>query len=186
MPYVKEIQKIIAEEQKELEDLENTIDSARKRQKSLIRNFNKVYAEQLSPLEKATDALANFAGSWTFISGFLLIMATWITINGLNVLGLRFDPFPFILLNLILSTIAALQAPVILMSQKRISDRDRERAEHDYGVNMHAELEIEALHDKVDYLLTKQWSKLLDIQATQIKELESIRKAIAPNEQKIS
>jgi len=186
MPYVKEIQKIIAEEKEELNELEKTIDSARKRQKTLLRNFNKVYAEQLSPLEKATDTLANFAGSWTFILGFLLIMAIWITINGLNILGMRFDPFPFILLNLILSTIAALQAPVILMSQKRISDRDRERAEHDYGVNMHAELEIEALHNKIDYLLTNQWSKLLNIQATQIKELESIRKSLETNERKIS
>ncbi len=72
------------------------------------------------------------------------------------------------------------------MSQKRISDRDRERAEHDYGVNMHAELEIEALHNKIDYLLTNQWSKLLNIQATQIKELESIRKSLETNERKIS
>jgi len=175
---IQDIKKIIDQEAKTIEALEQSIQDARKRQKTIVRNFNRSYRDQLTPVEKFTDKLANFAGSWTFVIGFLIIMASWMFINVTGILGKPFDPFPFILLNLCLSTIAALQAPVILMSQSRISDRDRERAEHDYEINLQAELEVKALHDKLNFLLTEQWGKLLEIQAKQLAELENIKKSL--------
>jgi uncharacterized membrane protein len=122
--------------------------------------------------EKAADAMARFAGSWTFIIGFCVVLGLWM---GLNVTGAIigvFDPYPFILLNLVLSSIAALQAPVIMMSQRRQEAKDRLRSENDYKVNLKAELEIRHLHDKIDHHLMRQWEQLAAIQRLQIELLE--------------
>lgn len=125
--------------------------------------------------EKMSDIMANFGGSWAFLIAFAVLMMTWISIN--MALGDRtaFDPFPFILLNLILSCLAAVQAPIIMMSQRRQETKDRLRSRNDYQVNLKAELEIRHLHEKVDHLLVRQWQRLAEIQQLQIELLEEIQ-----------
>ena len=122
--------------------------------------------------ERAADALARFAGSWTFIIGFSVVLALWMAVNVTGAVFGMFDPYPFILLNLVLSSIAALQAPVIMMSQRRQEEKDRRRSENDYKVNLKAELEIRHLHDKIDHHLMRQWEQLAAIQRLQIELLE--------------
>ncbi len=126
--------------------------------------------------ERLSDKIASFGGSWTFIIIFLIVLATWIAINSYVLLAKPFDPFPYILMNLILSCIAALQAPVIMMSQNRQEKKDRMRAEHDYKVNLKAELEIRHLHEKMDHLLHSQWTRLLEIQELQVELMESAKR----------
>jgi uncharacterized membrane protein len=138
----------------------------------VARDINELQDERLTVGQRAADDLARFAGSWTFILTFLGLIAIWITINALRLFAGSFDPFPFILLNLILSLLAGLQAPVIMMSQNRVESRDRLRAENDYEINLKAELEIEQLHLKVDELRQRQWEDLLSVQAQQIALLE--------------
>lgn len=123
--------------------------------------------------QQMADRIAHFAGSWPFIISFLCVLAAWITLNLL--LAVRaFDPFPFILLNLVLSCIAAIQAPLIMMSQNRQEAKDRQRSENDYKVNRKAELEIQHLHDKLDVLTHNLWSHLLEIQETQLEVLREM------------
>jgi uncharacterized membrane protein len=112
--------------------------------------------------ERLSDKIADFGGSWTFIISFLCFILLWIVLNAFWFLNTGFDPYPFILLNLILSCIAALQAPIIMMSQNRQEDRDRERAKHDYEINMKAEKEIKELHKKFDIMM-KQHHDMLEI-----------------------
>lgn len=126
--------------------------------------------------ERAADAVASFGGSWTFISLFCAVLVVWIAVNVTRLLGAGFDPYPFILLNLLLSCVAALQAPIIMMSQRRTEAKDRLRAENDYKVNLKAELEIRHLHDKIDYQLAGQWNRLVEIQRIQIEMLEEAAK----------
>jgi uncharacterized membrane protein len=123
--------------------------------------------------ERLADRIAAFGGSWTFICVAVAILVVWVTYNQLFT-GEAFDPFPFILLNLMLSMLAALQAPVILMSQNRQTARDRADATHDYEVNLKAELEIRALHEKLDLLRERQWGELVAQQQRQIELLERL------------
>ena len=120
--------------------------------------------------QRAADAVATFGGSWPFVGLFVAVMLGWVGLNALLLVtrGATFDPYPYILLNLFLSMLAAIQAPVILMSQNRQSERDRQSAGHDYEVNLKAELEIVLLHEKIDLLREKQWSELLAIQREQL------------------
>ena len=120
------------------------------------------------------DAVARFGGSWTFILFFLAFLALWIGANSLLILLGPFDPYPFIFLNLLLSCVAALQAPVIMMSQNRQAARDRFMAEHDYECNLRAEREIEELHRKLDVLREEQWAELVRMQQRQIALLERV------------
>lgn len=124
--------------------------------------------------ERAADTLASFGGSWTFILLFSAILVAWMALNVSGLFFRTFDPYPFILLNLVLSTLAALQAPVIMMSQRRQEERDRLRAENDYKVNLKAELEIRHLHDKIDHQLARQWERLAEMQKVQIDMLEEL------------
>lgn len=126
--------------------------------------------------QRAADAMARFGGSWTFIFIFILILVAWIVLNSVILLryGKAFDPYPYILLNLFLSMLASIQAPIILMSQNREAEIDRQQAEHDYEVNLKAELEIMLLHDKMDDLRIKQWQELVTLQQQQISLLEKI------------
>ncbi|MBI5505458.1 MAG: DUF1003 domain-containing protein [Deltaproteobacteria bacterium] len=129
--------------------------------------------------EGLADSVASFGGSWTFLMAFAATMALWILINSTGLSTRPFDPFPYILLNLVLSCLASVQAPVILMSQNRQAARDRLTSEHDYRVNLKAELEIRQIHDKLDHLLAHQWSRLMDIQQIQVdvlRELEEHRR----------
>jgi len=130
------------------------------------------YDEDRSFGEIAADAVARFGGSWAFIISFLVVLMIWMAVNVTGYLTGTFDPYPFILLNLVLSCIAALQAPVIMMSQRRQEAKDRLRSENDYKVNLKAELEIRHLHDKIDLHLSRQWERLAAIQRLQIEMLE--------------
>ena len=133
--------------------------------------------EKLSFSEKISDKVAEFGGSWKFIISFLLMMLLWILSN-VYFLTKGFDPFPFILLNLVLSCVAALQAPIIMMSQNRKEEKDRKRAENDYLVNLKAEIEIRNLHQKIDLLMMEQMKILLDFQKAQLEILEEVRSSL--------
>jgi uncharacterized membrane protein len=131
--------------------------------------------EKLSFPDRLSDRVAEFGGSWRFIITFLLMMGVWICINVFWFANKGFDPYPFILLNLILSCIASLQAPVIMMSQNRKEDRDRKRAENDYIINLKAEIEIRNLHQKMDLLIVEQMKNLFDVQKAQMEAIEEIK-----------
>lgn len=126
--------------------------------------------------ERVADKIASFGGSWSFMGFFTGFLIIWITINSVIAFGKPIDPYPFILLNLLLSCLAAIQAPIIMMSQNRQEAKDRLRSQYDYQVNLKAELEIRQLHEKMDHLLSQQWERLTQIQEIQIDLLEEIRK----------
>ncbi len=137
-------------------------------------NTNREFERSLSFGEHIADKVAQFGGSWRFIILFFAMMIVWIILNSLLLLKDPFDPYPYILLNLALSMLAAVQAPVILMSQNRQEDRDRLRAENDYQVNLKAELEIRAINEKLDQLIHQQWAHLLEIQQIQMEMIEDL------------
>ncbi len=128
--------------------------------------------ERASFGERMADSMARFGGSWTFILTFSVVLIIWMGINSVHVLIHPFDPYPYILLNLVLSSLAAIQAPVIMMSQRRQETKDRLRAENDYKVNLKAELEVRLLHEKLDHQILHQWEKLAELQQIQIDLLE--------------
>ena len=153
--------------------------------------IEEVYDDHRSIGDQLADNLAKFGGSWYFLSGFGIFLACWIALNVLIYAKWSFDPYPFIFLNLMLSCLAAIQAPVILMSQRRAEKKDRLRAESDYRVNLKAELEIRHLHEKLDYLVSKQWERLMEIQQLQLETLQenrpkSLVKAIKRKKKKAS
>jgi uncharacterized membrane protein len=123
---------------------------------------------------KVADSMATFGGSWKFIIAFLIFLAGWIAIN-IYLLHQPFDPYPFILLNLLLSAIAAIQAPVIMMSQNRKEAKDRQRATSDYLINLKAEIEVRNLHQKIDLLMSEQMKTLFEIQKLQMELMEEIK-----------
>jgi uncharacterized membrane protein len=137
--------------------------------KPIARDANALYASQMTFGERVADRVAAFGGSWTFIAIFGIAMVAWMIWNSRG--GQPLDPFPYILLNLMLSCLAALQAPVIMMSQNRQAAKDRVDARHDYEVNLKAEMEIVSLHLKMDELREKQWASLIDMQQRQIELL---------------
>lgn len=124
--------------------------------------------------ERIADKVAAFGGSWTFIIIFLSILIGWVILNSIILLNRSFDPYPYILLNLFLSMLAAIQAPIIMMSQNRQEAKDRQHAEHDYEINLKAELEICAIQDKLDELSDRKWTALVEIQQQQIRLLEKL------------
>ncbi len=142
----------------------------------ISHNTNRKFEETLTLGQRLADRIAIFGGSWTFILIFLAVLLAWIVLNTVVLwrIAKPFDPYPYIFLNLILSMLAALQAPVIMMSQNRHAAKDRIAAEHDYEVNLKAELEILALHQKLDMLRQEQWLELLAIQREQIKLLTKL------------
>ncbi|HEX3881668.1 MAG TPA: DUF1003 domain-containing protein [Stellaceae bacterium] len=137
-------------------------------------NTNREFESSLTFGERIADKVAVFGGSWRFIILFFAGMTAWIIINSLLMLKAPFDPYPYILLNLALSMLAAVQAPVILMSQNRQEDRDRLRAENDYQVNLKAELEIRGINEKLDQLIHQQWAHLLEIQQIQMEMIDDL------------
>jgi uncharacterized membrane protein len=144
--------------------------------KHIARNVAKDFDVKPTLGQRAADAVASFGGSWTFVGLFAAVMLGWVGLNAVLLMnrGQTFDPYPYILLNLFLSMLAAIQAPVILMSQNRQSEKDRISAEHDYEVNLKAELEIMLLHEKIDLLREQQWEELLQIQKQQLKLLAGL------------
>ncbi len=165
MDYVEDI---LEEDKGELSSLERGVLASLAQQELVAEDVNEEFEQQLTLGDRLADKIAEFGGSWVFICIFAGVLALWIVINTALLAQRPFDPYPFILLNLVLSCIAAIQAPVIMMSQNRQEDRDRLHAEHDYRVNLKAELEIRLLHEKMDLLLTRQWQRLLEIQQIQM------------------
>ncbi|WP_291271811.1 DUF1003 domain-containing protein [Geothrix sp.] len=151
--------------------------------KHIVRNISDELESGSTFGQRAADAVATFGGSWTFVGLFAAIMLLWVGLNAFLLMsrGKTFDPYPFILLNLFLSMLAAIQAPVILMSQNRQSEKDRIHAEHDYEVNLKAELDIMLLHEKMDLLREKQWEELLDLQKEQLKLLAQMTPGGTPS-----
>lgn len=140
--------------------------------RGVARDPNVVFEEGLGLGDRAADRLATFGGSWTFVGICVAAIAAWITFNAVERAPL--DPFPFILLNLCLSCVAALQAPVIMMSQNRQAAKDRSDAQHDYEVNLKAEMEVATLHLKLDELRERQWGELIELQRRQLALLEEL------------
>jgi uncharacterized membrane protein len=171
--YQKEIKKLLANEDAYLVRLRTIVEESVAQEKTLIEGILNPAKENLTRGQKLSDKVASFGGSWKFILSFFGILITWILVNIL-LAAKAFDPFPFILLNLVLSCVAALQAPVVMMSQNRIEQKDRKRNESDYLVNLKSEIEIRSLHQKVDLLLGEQIKTLFEIQARQMVLLNKI------------
>jgi uncharacterized membrane protein len=168
------VQSLISEERGELTGLEGEVVRRLEAQELISADTNREFDSHLTFGERIADRVARFGGSWAFILSFLALLIVWVTFNSIALLHKPFDPFPFILLNLVLSMVAALQAPVIMMSQNRQEAKDRLRAEHDYQVNLKAEMEIRLLSERMDTLLTHQWQRLLEIQQIQIELMEEL------------
>jgi uncharacterized membrane protein len=151
-----------------LTELEKEVLDSIKEQEVLSRNINPEFDKELSVGQRLADRVASFGGSWRFIIIFAVILGMWVIINTIALLKRPFDPYPYILLNLFLSCLAAIQAPIIMMSQNRQESKDRLRAEHDYQVNLKAEIEIRQLHIKLDQLMNNSWERLLEIQQIQV------------------
>jgi uncharacterized membrane protein len=169
--YVKDV---LQEEIGELSALDHEVIESLQQHEILSSDISKQFEKKLTFGERLSDHIAEFGGSWKFLITFGAVLLIWIAVNGVILVTHAFDPYPFILLNLILSCLAAVQAPIIMMSQNRAEARDRLRAENDYKVNLKAELEIRHLHEKIDHLLRRQYNRLFEIQQIQIELLEEI------------
>ena len=171
---MKYIQNLLESEKGELTTLDHDVLESLQRHETLSSNVDAEFEKDPTLGEKMADGLASFGGSWTFLIIFASILFIWIGLNSILLLKKPFDPYPFILLNLVLSCIAAIQAPVIMMSQNRQEAKDRLRSQNDYQVNLKAELEIRQLHDKIDHLLSHQWERLVEIQQIQVDLLSEL------------
>ncbi|MGV0920371.1 DUF1003 domain-containing protein [Empedobacter falsenii] len=169
---------LISQEKGEMEKLDQDVVEAIRDNSILSENIKENLSKPLTTGDRIADKVASFGGSWTFIISFFIFLLAWMFLNFWMLHNKGFDPYPFILLNLILSCLAAIQAPIIMMSQNRQEDKDRDRAEHDYKINLKAELEIKLLSEKIDHLLVHQNKKLLEIQEMQIQYLENIENQI--------
>jgi uncharacterized membrane protein len=161
-------------EGKELSKLERDVLNSVNENELLVKNIEPTLDKELTFGDRLADHIAEFGGSWTFIITFFSFIILWMGINIFILASKPFDPYPFILLNLILSCLAAIQAPIIMMSQNRQEAKDRIRSEHDYKVNLKAELEIRLLHEKIDHLLLQQNQRLMEIQQLQVDLMDDI------------
>ena len=170
----KYFQSLLESEKGELSSLEQDVVRSLKENEIISSNIEAEFEQKWSFGERLADRIAAFGGSWVFIIYFGAFLLLWIGMNSFVLLWRPADPYPFIFLNLILSCLAAIQAPIIMMSQNRQEAKDRIRSQHDYQVNLKAELEIRHLHEKVDHLLSHQWERLVQIQELQIDLLSEI------------
>ena len=168
------IQELLEQERGDLTSLDRSVIASIERHETLASNVEEEFAKSLTLGERLADRIADFGGSWRFISIFAAILFAWMAVNSVALVAQPFDPYPFILLNLVLSALAAIQAPIIMMSQNRQEARDRLHSENDYRVNLKAELEIRLLHEKLDFLLEHQWQRLLEIQQIQVDLMNEI------------
>ena len=168
------VEDVLETQRGELSSLEQEVVRSLREHDLLSKNINVEFERERTLGERIADRVAEFGGSWVFMLSFAAVLAVWIVSNSTALLRQPFDPFPYILLNLVLSCLAAIQAPVIMMSQNRQEAKDRLRGEHDYRVNLKAELEIRHLNGKVDLLLTHQWERLLEIQRIQMELMEEL------------
>ena len=171
----KDVKKLLQSEADQLKKLQLIVETAIEDEKLIIENLLNPPKDFLTRGQKISDKVARFGGSWAFIISFFVILIIWIVYNTNVATKDEFDPYPFILMNLILSCIAALQAPIIMMSQNRQEEKDRKRSENDYLINLKAELEVRSLHQKIDLLLEDQIKTLFESQAKQLEILKSIQ-----------
>ncbi len=170
---------VVAELERERGELSAIeLELARKSGESLLvaEHLDEEFERSITFGQRAADATARVGGSWSFVIGFGVVLASWIALNSLVLAKEAFDPFPYILLNLVLSCLAALQAPIIMMAQNRQAARDRAQADQDFRVNLKAEIAIMNLHEKLDHLLHTQWERLLELQQIQIDMLSDLEK----------
>ena len=170
----KEIDRLLSDENKHLDKLHQIVKDTLKEEGLIIRNLLNPPLEVLTRGQKISDKVARFGGSWRFIILFGIVLTAWVIFNAIAVGYFKFDPYPFILMNLILSCIAALQAPIIMMSQNREEEKDRMRSENDYLINLKAEMQIRSLNQKIDVLLEEQIKTLFETQEKQFKLLKEI------------
>ena len=170
-------EQLLATENEQLQKLNEIVLKAIEEEKLLSDKLLEFEDRKPPFVSRLADKVACFGGSWKFIISFFLFMFVWIVIN-VYLLTKPFDPFPFILLNLLLSTLAAMQAPIIMMSQNRKEEKDRQRAVNDYLINLKAEIEIRNLHGKIDLLMTEQMKTLFEIQNTQVDLMEEIKSIV--------
>jgi uncharacterized membrane protein len=168
------IHNMLLQEKRELTGLEREVLKSLKEHEIVAQNVEEQFQQKLTFGERLADRISAFGGSWTFIGLFAVVLVTWIALNIRFLFSQPFDPYPYILLNLILSCLAAIQAPVIMMSQNRQEARDRLRSQSDYQVNLKAELEIRQLHEKIDHLISRQWKHLMEIQDIQTQILSEL------------
>jgi uncharacterized membrane protein len=168
------VHSLLESEKGELSDLERQVLDSLQRHELISANVDNEFERDWTFGEKLADRIAAFGGSWSFLIIFALFLSFWIVMNTVVLFWRPVDPYPFILLNLLLSCLAAIQAPVIMMSQNRQEAKDRLRAQHDYQVNLKAELEIRQIHEKLDHLLSRQWERLVQIQEIQVEQLSEI------------
>ncbi len=157
----------LAQERGALSAVEAEVARRASEHSSIVENLEREFARQITFGQRIADTVAAVGGSWPFVIGFLIVLAIWIAVN-LGLAARAFDPYPFILLNLVLSCLAALQAPVIMMSQNRLSARDRIEADLDFRTNLKAEIEIASLHEKMDHLLHAQFERMVELQEVQL------------------
>jgi uncharacterized membrane protein len=174
----KYLEKIISENQGEINSIEKTVIDSIANQELLVENIDLHEKDSFTLGQRIADKVASFGGSWTFIIFFFSFILIWMMFNTFMLMTKAFDPFPYILLNLILSCLAAIQAPIIMMSQNRQEEKDRMRSEHDYKINLKAELEIRMLHEKLDHLLTHQNQSMFEVQQLQTEYFEDILKQL--------
>ncbi|MBL1227646.1 DUF1003 domain-containing protein [Enterococcus sp. BWB1-3] len=172
------VRTLLADETLKNEQLNQLVYKELKGNEDIINRSAKTSVEELTLGQKAADAIAKFGGSWPFIFIFIVVIILWIILNTAGFFIQPFDKYPFILLNLALSCLAAIQAPIIMMSQNREEERDREQAKSDYKVNLKAEVEINLLHEKIDYLINDQWQHLVEIQNIQLELLGELQEQL--------
>ena len=170
------VHSLLEMEKGEISALENEVLESIRQNELLTKNVDIEFEEKWSFGDRLADRIATFGGSWPFLICFGVFLGLWIAVNSLVLVIKPPDPYPYILLNLILSCLAAVQAPIIMMSQNRQEAKDRLRGLHDYQVNLKAELEIRHLHEKMDHLLSHQWDRLAEIQEIQLDLLSEIGK----------
>ena len=168
------VEQLLERERGEISDLERQVVESLAREETVARNVEETWEDRRTVGERVADIVAEFGGSWRFIISFGVVLVLWMAFNVWAAAREVFDPYPFILLNLVLSCLAAIQAPVIMMSQKRQEAKDRLRSENDYRVNLKAELEIRHLHEKIDHLINRQWERLAEIQQIQLEIMEDL------------
>lgn len=169
-----EIEQLLSDENRHLNKLHQIVKDTIKAEELIVHNLLNPPLEVISRGQKLADKVAQFGGSWRFILIFGIVLAVWIVFNVVALGRYKFDPYPFILMNLILSCIAALQAPVIMMSQNRQEEKDRMQSENDYMINLKTEMQIRSLHQKMDVLLEDQIKTLFDTQQKQFTLLKEI------------
>lgn len=170
----KDINNIVTAKTEQIKKLQEIVKRSIEDESLIINNLLNPPKEFVTKGQSISDHVAKFGGSWAFIISFFIVLIVWILFNTLTPVRDNFDPYPFILMNLILSCVAALQAPIIMMSQNRQEEKDRKRSENDYLVNMKAELEIQALNQKIDLLIAEQVQTLFESQEKQLEILKKI------------